>query len=233
MTRALNILLGAVIGFTAHGFASRATEFFVEQGQCRFATGEEGAFYQGDLHTENYMRPACLTVGVADKWRGFDRLGWRVAFVGTGSIQARDNLALPDGVRHLRNGCTPPDEAGCYARFNGSGTTYGVSFGLTYEQPIVQHLSLIGEAGLYFFQHHFKAEARLIDPAWGVGGGRTISYNETSKLWDQPSPMAGITLRYRDIYIAARRYWPSEHRPLSLTNFSFTQYSVGAVLARF
>lgn len=230
MTRALNILLGAVIGFTAHGFASRATEFFVEQGQCRFGLERDGTFYQSDLYTRNHMNPGCASLGIQDKWKGFDKLGWAIRFTATGPIQARSNIAVNDETRGSLAPCNPSvtAEEGCMIEFSGEGRTQGISLGLTFEQPLASRLYVIGEAGYFFFQHHFKSEAQFIACC-----GRSISYNETSKFWDQPIPMAGVTLRYRDVYLAARHYWPGEHRPLTLTNNSFWQLILGAVLARF
>lgn len=225
MTRALNILLGAVIGFTAHGFASRATEFFVESGRCNLGLERDGTFWQADQTTNNYMRPGCTSLGLADKWKGSERLGWRVSLLATGPIQARDNVATNDENRHIKTPCDMTvSEANCPVVFNGEGRTYGITAGLTAEQPLAAHLSVIGEGGLFFFQHHYKAEARFVDCCH-----RNISYNETSKLWDIPSPFIGVTLRYRAVYVAARHYWPSEHRALSQTNFGMKQLVLGVI----
>lgn len=214
-------ILGGVLAIVAQGLS---TELQAEVGQCRFSTGLADTFYNSDLHTDSYLRPACASVGLAGKWRDSERFGWRVALLGTGSIQARDNVATNDERAHAHVACKPPSEDGCMVRFNGSGETFGVSLSITAEQPIARHLSAIGEFGLFFFQHHFKAEARFMDCH---SCGRQISYNETSRLWDEPSPMVGLTLRYRSVYIAARHYWPAEHRPLSLTNYAFNQFSIG------
>lgn len=212
----------------AIGFSGRATEFFAEYGQCRYGAVPEGTFYQSDMHTDSFLRPTCAAIGVADKWKGSERFGWRVALLGTGSIRARDNASVNDerAHRHDRT-CTPPDEDGCTVAFNGSGQTLGISLGLTAEQPLAAHLSLIGEGGFFFFQHHFKTEARFVNCASCT---RQISYNETSRLWDMPSPYSGVTLRYRKVYVAARHYWPSGNRALSLTDFSMNQLVAGFVL---
>lgn len=219
----MKALLGFVAGFiVAIGFSGEAMDAFFEGGQCRFRTAEDGTFYQADRHTDNYMRPACFSFGVADKLKG--NFGYRLAFVGTGSIQARDNMAVNDETRyHYKGACAlPSSEAGCPVRFNGAGDTYGISASFTYEQPLYGRLSAIAEAGLFYFQHHFKSEAQFVPCC-----NRQISYNETSNIWDQPSPLAGLTLKYRAVYLAARHYWPSDHRPLSLTNHSFWQLSAG------
>lgn len=226
MIRTINILVGAVLGFTAAlGLSGRTAEVFSEVGQCRFALERDGTFYQSDRHTDNFMTPGCISLGLSGKWTDSEKWGWRTSFLSTGSIQARGNMAVND---ELRGNTAPCDlsinEANCPVRFNGSGQTYGFTFGATFEQPLGYHLSLIGESGLFFFQHHFKAEGKFVDCCT-----RNISYNETSKLWDMPSPFLGMTLRYRDVYFAARHFWPSGHRALSLTNHEMNQFVVGVV----
>lgn len=208
------------------------TELFGEIGQCRFGTAPSPTFYNADLRTSNYMHPGCFAVGLQDKWNGSERFGWRAWFESTGSIQARDNMATNDErvADPNRPPCTPPNEDGCFARFNGSGQTQGLGLTLTAEQPLFEHLSVIGEAGILFFQHHFKAEGRFV--GWGNNPGRAISYNESSKLWDLPSPVAGVTLRYRDVYFAFRHYWPTGHRALTLTNNERNNFMLGWVAAR-
>lgn len=224
MIRVINILVGAVIGFTAHGLASRATDLFAETGQCRFGLERDGTFYQSDRHTDNFLHPGCISLGLQDKWKD-SRFGWRASFVATGTIQAKGNMAVNDETR----GSTAPcdmmvSEANCPIRFDGAGQTYGITLGSTYEQPLFAHAALIAESGLFFFQHHFKAEARFVDCCH-----RTISYNETSKLWDTPSPFLGLTMHYRYVYVAVRHFWPSGHRALSLTNHEMNQFVVGLV----
>lgn len=226
----IRFLTGALFGvIVAVGLSGRTTEVFSEYGQCRFGLAEDGTFYQSDRHTDNYMRPACAAVGVSDKWQGSERFGWRVSFLATGSINARGNMAVNDETRGVTTPCNlSVSEANCQIRFDGAGQTFGFAFAFTAEQPLAAHLSASAESGLFFFQHHFKSEARFEQCC-----GRTISYNETSKLWDVPSPFVGLSLRYRDLYVAARRYWPSEHRALSLTNHAFWQFTAGVIAARF
>lgn len=224
------LFLGAVLAIVAQGLA---TELQLEIGQSRFSPGLEDTFYQSDMHTDNYLRPVAVSIGLADKWKGSERFGWRIALIAMGNIKARDNNSVNDEWAHRHAGalCTHASEDGCTLRFNGEGSTFGILTSLTAEQPLTSGLSLIGEAGLFFFQHHFKAEARFIDCTCS----RQVSYNETSRLWDQPSPMVGVTLRYSNpfglhgiaAYVAARHYWPAEHRALSMTNFAHTDYMVG------
>lgn len=229
MIRVINILVGAVIGFTVHGLASRATDLFVETGRCSFGLERDGTFWQADQYTNNYMHPGCASLGVADKWKGSDLLGWRVSFLATGPISARGNIATNDENRHYKGPCDlSTSEANCMVEFNGSGRTYGITVGFTAEQSIGSHLSVIGESGLFFFQHHYKAEARFVDCCT-----RNISYNETSHIWDQPSPFLGFTLQYRSVYVAARHFWPSEHRALSQTNHAMNQIVLGLIAKRF
>lgn len=229
----MKAILGFVAGFiVAIGFSGRAVEMFTEGGQCRFSD-KDGAFFSHDLPAHNYMHPACLSLGLADKWTD-GRWGWRAAYLTTGSIQARDNLARNDGMEFITHPCDPvhTGEDGCFARFNGSGYTNGVSLGLTYEQQATARIALTGEFGLFFFQHHFKAEAQFIDKEWGPQGGRKISYNETSPMWALPDPLAGLSLSYKlteryKVYAAGRHYWALGHRALSLTNHAFNQFTVG------
>ena len=223
-------MLSKLVGLTALIFSgfSWSAEYLFEVGQCRFGLERDGTFYQSDRYTDNFMRPGCVSVGLQDKWQGYERLGWRVSFLGTGSIQARGNMAVNDETRGATAPCDMSvSEANCQIRFDGAGQTYGITLGANYEHPIFSRTTLAVESGLFFFQHHFKAEARFVDCCH-----REISYNETSNLWDVPSPFLGLTLRYRDVYFAARHFWPSEHRALSLTNHSFNQLVAGVIIRR-
>jgi hypothetical protein len=96
----------------------------------------------------------------------------------------------------------------------------GVSFSLTGDLKLGP-VTAIGEGGLLFFKSQFKATATPLYPA------PEMEVNEESTWWDMPAPLLGLTLRYGDVYVAARHYWPAGHRPLSLTDHSFTQLSVG------
>ena len=215
-------LLGAVLAIVAQGYAG--PEASLEVGQCRFGLERDGTFYQSDRHTDNFMRPACWSIGLQDKWKD-SRFGWRVSFLSAGSIQARGNMAVNDETRGVTTPCDMTiSEANCPIRFDGSGNTLGFTLGATYEQPLFSRASLTAESGLFFFQHHFKSEARF-----EACCHREISYNETSKLWDQPSAFMGATLRYRDVYASFRHYWPTGHRALSLTNHEMNQFVVGIV----
>lgn len=207
------LFLGGVLAVLAQGVA--APEVSLEMGQCRYGTVAEGTFYQSDLHTDNYMRPACGGVALSDKLTGSDRFGWRVGFIASGSINARDNQSTNDERAHAHVACNHMDGDGCMVRFNGEGKTFGFAFGLTADVPLTSNFILVGEGGLFFFQHHFKAQAINQECRHCT---RQIAFNETSKLWDMPSPYAGVTLRWRDFYVAARHYWPSGNRALSLWN---------------
>ena len=223
-------MLTKFIGLTAlifSGFAWSA-EYQFETGQCRFGLERDGTFYQSDRHTDNFMHPGCMSLGVAGKWKDSERWGWRAAFLATGAIQARGNKAVNDEARGSTAPCDMTvSEANCPIIFDGSGNTQGITLGATYEQPLFAHTSVIAESGLFFFQHHFKAEATFESCC-----GRNISYNETSKMWDMPSPFMGVTLKYRAVYAAVRHYWPSGHRALSLTNHEINQFVVGLVYER-
>lgn len=220
-------ILAGVLAVAAP-LGAAAVEPFAEYGQCRFAGVGDGTFQQTDMHTDNFLHPQCGALGLQDRWAGYERLGWRVSLLGVGKIKARDNSAVNDEQAHHHTGaCSPPDERGCALRFNGEGSTWGITAGLTGEKPLSSRLSLVGESGLFFYQHHFKAEARFVDPGFN-GGGRSISFNETSKLFDSPAPYMAATLRYRDVYLRAAHYWPAGHRALTLGSLEW-QLTVGAV----
>ena len=211
-----------------HASNSQGAELQAEYGQCRFGLERDGVFYQADRHTDNFLRPPCVTLGIADKWKGSERFGWRVAFVQTGSIQARDNIAtIHDDDAHTYGVCDPLTGDNCIASFNGSGRTYGISASLTAERRFGA-IKIIGETGLFFFHHSFRVRAKSIDCPVGVCYPTpTVEGDQSSNLWDMPNSLAGITLRYRDVYLALRHYWSGGHRALSLTDHSFTQLMTG------
>jgi hypothetical protein len=213
------LLLGAVFATAYQAWSG--PELQLELGQCRFGKAPDGTFYQSDYHTSNYLTPRCASFGLADKFERGGRLGWRVAYLVAGSIEARDNTFIrnDDGLRNIP--CDPGvTVAGCHATMNGSGNMRGVSFSLTGDLKLGP-VTAIGEGGLLFFKSQFKATATPLYPA------PEMEVNEESTWWDMPAPLLGLTLRYGDVYVAARHYWPAGHRPLSLTDHSFTQLSVG------
>jgi len=207
---------------------AHATEFQIEAGQCRFGLQTDGTFYQSDRYTDNYMTPGCASLGFADKFK--DRsLGWRVALLWTGHIQTRDNITTffdadafqPNLV--CQNNFGPNRARGCLVDVNAHGHTWGFVFSGTYEYR-VGWLGMIGEAGLFFFRHSFQSHATHKD----CTTCRPINdYDESSGPFTNPSPLLGLTVKVGSIYVAARHYWPAEHRALSLTDHSFTQFTGG------
>lgn len=225
----MKAIAGFLAGFiVAIGFSGYGTELFTEAGQCRFGLEKDGNFYQQQRHTDNYMTPRCLSLGVADKFND-GPWGWRASVQVAGKIEARDNVAAI-GIELVppHFACDQATSFGCTSNFNGSGRTWGFTAGITNEQRL-GFIRVIGESGLFFFTHRFRARQTNID--YAPVGGANGEYDETSKLWDMPSPFLGLTLRYGDVYLAARHYWPTGHRALSLTNHEMNQIVVGVVKA--
>ena len=200
---------------------ARGAELQFEFGQCRFGLADNGTFREEGFDYRNYMTPKCGSIGVADKF-GESSVGWRIAYLDTGNIQARGNVARY-GDDQNRQPCDSKTTIGCRARFNGSGYTYGVMFGLTKEYPL-WIFNAQGEAGIFYFRHRFHANAVQVDS----GAGPEQQYDSTSKWSAAPSPYFGLSLRYSHIYAGARYFWPTGHRELSLTNHSLTQIYTGA-----
>jgi len=207
-------------------------ELQLEGGQCRLRVVHSDTFQNTDMHTDNYMRPDCGTVALANLWPTSHHFGWRVGFKVIGEIQARDNEAVNDEQAHHHAGtCTPPRTFGCTIRFNGVGRTFGISTGLTGELPLTSRFKLVGEGGLFFFQHHFKADGTF-PTCPNCEHNRRIAYNETSKISSEPSPYLGLSLRWRDLYFAARHYWPTGHRTLSLWETGqMNEFVIGAAIS--
>jgi len=203
-----------------------AMEYQAESGQCRFGLQTDGTFYQSDRYTRNYMTPRCASIAIADRFKD-GPWGWRVGFVWTGSIQARDNIATAfdaDAFQHnLTCNNVPLGGQGCLASVNGWGRTWGFSFAGTYQYRIGL-AALVGEAGLFFFRHRFHSHPVHTDCSNCNPMG---DYDESSGPFAEPSPLLGLTLKIGYLYVAARRYWPAEHRALSLTDHSFSQLSTG------
>ena len=221
--------LGFAAGFIlAIGFSGKAVELFAEGGQCRFDDAH-GAFYHGDLPTHNYLTPRCGSIGLQDKFED-GKWGWRIAYLESGSIKARDNIARQlDNSYETTAPCDTSTWIGCHARINGSGYVYGFSFGITRELDVYKGLKVIPEGGLFHFRSVFRASIRAVD--FNCGGCEWYVQEDSGwKAW--PAPYAGLTLRYGHIYAAARYYWSSGHRALSLADLR-TQFSLGAILATF
>jgi hypothetical protein len=207
---------------------ARASELQTEFGQCRFGKERDGTFYQSNLYTRNYMTPRCASLAVADRFRD-GPWGWRIAFLWTGQLAARDNVATffdEDAFRSnlvCNNTPGPGFARGCMVNIVGHGHTWGFSFAGTYEQRLGP-LRLGAEAGLFFFRHSWHMTATHLD----CSTCRHINdYDESSGPFTDPSPLAGLTARVGPVYFAARYYWPAEHRALSLTDHSFLQLSSG------
>ncbi|HUQ25247.1 MAG TPA: hypothetical protein VM140_06220 [Burkholderiales bacterium] len=208
---------------------AHALEYQAEIGQCRFGLEKDGTFYQSDRYYRNYMTPSCAALGIADKFKD-GPFGWRVAFVRTGYIEARDNITTAFDADAFQpnlvcnNSPNPPNGGrGCLANLNGNGNTWGFSFSATYEQRLGPLRAVI-ESGLFFFRHSFHNHPTQID----CTACRPLGdYDESSGPFTNPSPLLGLTLKAGFLYFAARHYWPAEHRALSLTDHSFTQLSTG------
>lgn len=205
-----------------------ATEFQMETGQCRFGLQTDGTFYQSNLYTRNYMTPGCSSLAIADRFKE-SSFGWRIALVWTGQIEARDNIATffdadafqPNLV--CQNNFGPNRARGCLVNVNAHGHTWGFALSGTYEYRI-RWLLITSEAGLFFFRHSFHSHADHKD----CTTCRYINdYDESSGPITNPSPLLGVTFKVGHVYFAARHYWPAEHRALSLTDHSFTQFSSG------
>jgi hypothetical protein len=224
MRALLLLLLGVVAAPT------QAMELQGEWGQCRFGKERDGVFWQSDRHTQNYMTPYCATLGLTDRYKD-GPFGWRIGFVWAGFIEGRDNIAtLRDDDAFLKNlvchDAPPPPErgAGCLASHNGFGHTWGFSFGPTYERRLFGPVKVVAEGALFFFRHNYKNHAQHVDCTTCKPNP---DYDQSSGPFADPIPMLGLTLRAYSLYFAVRYYWPGEHRPLSLTDHSFTQLSTG------
>lgn len=229
----ISFLAGVIV---AIGLSGRAVEIFVEDGQCRFGLERDGTFYNADLRHHNYMTPGCASFGFADKFKE-SRIGWRIALIESGAIQARDNVArVVDGSQETGKPCDPDANGnwlGCHAVFNGRGKMYGFSLGLTYEQPLALGFSAVGEGGLLIFRSVFRSNIVPLDYKKPDGETPETSGVQDSGWLSAPAPYMGLMLKYGRAYAGLRYYWPSGHRALSLTNHSFTQASAGVVAWKF
>jgi hypothetical protein len=220
---------------------SHAAEAFAEAGQCRFGLAPDGTYYQSDRYTRNYMTPRCGVFGLADKFRG-SAFGWRVGFLWTGSIEARDNIATFFDADAFQPNLPPcdisfgPNRArGCIVTLNGHGETWGFTFSATYEQRL-RWLTVTPEAGLFFFHHVFYVQPTHID----CTNCRPIQGSkEADGPFTDPSPLLGLTFKVGAVYFAVRRYWAPKHYNVpfiqgrdapSLTDHSITQVTSGLVL---
>lgn len=219
--------LGAVLCVIGRGIS--APELQLEVGQCRFGVERDGVFYQADQHTDNYLRPACAAIGIADKFKSAHGFGWRAWFMKTGNLEARGNVATLDEDAHTSGTCDPATGHHCHWRFDGAGSLKGIGASLTAEVPVYERWSVIAEAGVFFFKSSFSV---TITPADYVGASKRGE--EHSHWTDQPSPLIGLTVRRERpfglpiaVYGAVRRYWPAEHRALNLTDYSHIDLMLG------
>ena len=216
-----------VIAFLASHANSK--ELDLGLGQCRFGLEADGTYYQSDRPTKNYMTPRCLALAWSDRV-GRGPLGWRVGFLWSDQIHALDNVATffdADAFQHnLTCNNTPGSPTrgrGCIVRIRGHGYTVGLSLSGTYEYPI-RRARLIGEAGLFFFRHELRMKIDHIDCTTCPP---VRDDNSRSGPFTWPSPLLGVTLKAGRAYISARKYWPGEHRLLSLTDHSLVELGAG------
>lgn len=221
------LAVAAILASSATIAAEPSPEFFVEAGQCRFGVERDGVFYQTDKHTDNYMHPACASLGFQNKWKGSDWFGWRVAAIKTGSISARGNVATVDEAQHQSGQCDPNTGMFCLYRFDGRGDLRGLSLGLTGDVRLPAGFKLTGETALLFSKSSFSVTITPIsDPNAPERRG------ELHGSWtDTPTMMLGASLRWGPAYVFARKYSAAEHRSLNLTDYSFWNFGVGAAAA--
>jgi hypothetical protein len=226
--RAFALILLALLGGQAD-----AAEFGVGLGQCRFRLATDGTFYQSDRPTNNYITPRCASLSWADRL-GSGPFGWRVGFLWSDEIQARDNVttffdddAFQQNLTCNNAGPGPNHGRGCIVRIRGEGHTRGVSLSGTYEYRL-RRTRLIGEAGVFFFRHYWRYRVEHIDCTTCPPMPENYA---SSGPFGVPTPLVGLTLRAGPAYLAARKYWPGQHRPLSLTDHALTELSAGLSLA--
>lgn len=221
----------AFISLALLGWQAQAGEVGVALGQCKFGLAPDGTFYQSDRPTSNYMSPWCASLSWADRFGG-GPFGWRVGFLWSDQIQARDNITTffdDDAFKHnltCNNAPGPNQGRGCIVRIRGEGHTRGLSLSGTYEYRI-RWARLIGDAGVFFFRHYWRYGVQHIDCTTCPVPTETYS---SSGPFAEPTPLIGLTLRAGPAYLSARKYWPAQHRPLSLTDQSFTEISAGVSL---
>lgn len=227
MKHILGALALAALALTAH-----AGDVQVELGQCRFGQAANGTYYDKDYNHRNYLTPRCASIGYAAQFKEAPEWGYRFAFITSGSIEARNNVALSNDGRPITNPCSAAHPDACRINVNGSGRMDGISVSLTRTTYLGHGFRVTGEFGALFFEHFFKGNCDQMDlPAQHQQGG---GWDQVSKMGFSPSPMVGVTLGNGPVYVAARYYAPAVHRPgLSLTDHSFLQLSVGVVVLKF
>lgn len=231
------LILGLAVGIAIR--AGMAGDVAIEYGQCRF--GQSGAYMDRSMEHHNYMTPRCASIAWSDRFSS-SQWGYRVAYIASGAIEGRDNDALLNDGQYYPQPCSDEFFANCTAKFGGAGRMRGISVSLTKDFSLPYGLTLRGESGLLFFEHYFNGYAKPVNfsgvtaSTWFGGTPQKIEgapLNQRSNMWSSPpTPMLGVSLHYRSVYVAARYYLPATHRTLSLTDHSFTQL-VGGLLWSF
>lgn len=230
-SRKLLVLVG-VISFAAGvavsvSVGSRAQqtglEIRAEKGTCKHGVSPDGMFYQSPYQTNNQLNPNCSAVSIAGMFD--DVRGWRIGYHDFGTIRARDNrfMRRDDQARATTGPCDPATLDGCKGTMYGDGYMRGFNFALTKRVP-VGVIDFNWEAGLLFFESDFNAWASKDED------GQVLYVREKAGFMNLPDLVLGGGLRWKNLYVMARKYYTFGHRAQSLTDFTVTEITVGIAI---
>ena len=219
-----------------HAASSKDLSLELEYGQCRFGLAKDGTYHDRRFGSHNYLTPRCASIGLAGKFQRFATWGWRVAFIQSGSVEARDNMAQMNDGNPSPHPCnetfgTFVHWENCHGLFGGSGRMRGIKLAVTKEWNLGARWWTQAEAGVEFFEHFFNGYVKPYDfdgafaPAVGATGGSATKWeggglNQESALADKPLPLLGARIGYGPLYFVIRYQFPVNRPGQSITDHS-------------
>jgi len=204
-------------------------------GQCKQSKIGNGIWYQEQYPHQLDFSSSCANLGlsVLTASRGPWSFGWRLAYVDLGKMRFDSIFTMRDDEQHqLHEGsnCDPSTMSGCLGHGRGEQRARGMSAGLLAER-IVGPLVLGADLGLFLYEGRFRVS---ID---GQGASSNVGLHQFDWRGYRATPYIGLTARYGDLMLMARRYSqvsaqePNCNGCSGFANGHATQISIGISVA--
>lgn len=205
MNRVLNILIGMVIGFTVHGFASRALDFEVGVGRSEFCCLQDGVWWQSDFGFNGSVRVPSFEIGVRKRFGDWSLHG---AYVDLGTATGQNIATMRDdefGSFDRTKRCDQTQQKNCLGFFANSQHVHGALLGAAYGKS-VYGVRIEGELGQFFYQTEMSVQVLCpncgLDHRYAFGAGGTFS--STSDM--RRSSYFALKAEYKGVFLTYRRF---------------------------
>ena len=173
-------------------------------GQCKQQEIGNGIWYQEQYPHHLDFSSGCASLGlsVLTASRGPWFFGWRLAYVDLGKMRVDSVFTYRDDENRQvydGSGCDKSTFSGCLGRGRGEQQTRGLSAGFITERA-VGPVVLGADVGLFLYDGRFHISIA------GQGSHDKVDFMQFAWGGYRVTPYLGLTARYGDFLLTARRY---------------------------